>query len=185
MRPELFGSTDFLQRELFARRTVFLTGELDATRAMRAAAELMTLDAAGADPIDVHIACPDGTLEAALSVMDTLDLVRAPTRGHALGEVGGAAVGLVAVCRQRSAAPHAGFRLAEPKAQFTGPAEQLVAATEHRRLLDRFRLRLARSTGRPEPEVMAAMREGRYLTAEEALDFGLIDAIAARPGDRR
>ncbi len=186
MLPERFGSTDFLQREMFARRVVFLTGQLDATLAMRAAAELMTLDAAGADPIDVHVGCPDGTLEAALSVMDTLDLVQAPTRGHALGEVGGPAIGLVAVCGQRTAAPHAGFRVAEPKAQVDGTPELLVAAAEqHQRLLDRFRRRLARATGRPEAEIAAAMREGRYLSVQEALDFGLIDAIAARPADRR
>jgi ATP-dependent Clp protease, protease subunit len=185
MRPELFGSPDFLEREMFARRVVFLTVQLDATLAMRTAAELMTLDAAGADPIDVHVGCPDGTLEAALSIMDTLDLLQAPTRGHALGEVGGPAIGIVAVCRQRTAAPHAGFHLAEPKAQFAGPSEQIVAAAEqHRRLLDRFRSRLARATGQSEAEIAAALQQGRYLSAQEAVDFGLIDAIAARPGIR-
>ncbi len=186
MRPELFGSADFLQREMFARRVVFLTGQLDATLAMQAAAQLMTLDAAGAAPIDVHVGCRDATLEAALSVIDTLDLLQAPTRGHARGEVGGPAVGLVAVCRQRTAAPHAGFHLVEPKAQFAGPSGQIVAAAEqHQRLLDRFRARLARATDQPEPEIAAAMREGRHFSAQEAVDFGLIDAIAARPGERQ
>lgn len=183
MRPELFGSADFLERELFARRVVMLSGQLDAALATRAAAELMTLDAAGPEPIQIHVACADGTLEAALSVMDTLDLLQAPTRGHALGEVGGPAVGLIAVCRRRTAALHAGFRLAEPRGQFAGPAEQLVAAAEqHLRLLDRFRARLARATGQPEAEIRDALRSGRYLTAQEALELGLIDAIAARPG---
>jgi ATP-dependent Clp protease protease subunit len=160
-----------------------LSGELDATLALRAAAELMTLDAAGPEPIDLHVGCSDSTLEAALSVIDTLDLLQAPTRAHALGEVGGPAVGVVAVCRQRTAAPHAGFRLAEPKAQFAGPADQLVAAAEqHQRLVTRFHARLARATGQPEGAIADALRVGRYLAAEEALAFGLIDAIAARPG---
>ena len=183
MQPEIFGSADFLEREMFARRVVMLTGQLDATLAMRAAAELMTLDAASPEPIDLHVGCSDGTLEAALSVMDTLDLLQAPTRGHAQGEVGGPAVGLVAICRERTAAPHAGFRLAEPKSQFSGPADQLVAAAEqHQRLVDRFHARLARATGRQQHEVEEALRRGRYLDAQDALDFGLIDAIAARPG---
>jgi ATP-dependent Clp protease protease subunit len=181
-RPGASQAQDWLSGELFERRVVFVTGHLDSLLAVRTAAELMTLDASGADPIDVYIGSPDGTLEAAFTLIDTLDLVQAPTRTHALGEVGGAAVGILAVGRRHTAAPHAQLRLGEPRVQLAGTHAQLLAAREqHQRLLERFRARLAQATGRSIAELAQDMERGRYLNAEEALAYGLIDAIADRP----
>jgi ATP-dependent Clp protease protease subunit len=172
----------WLPGELFERRVVFVTGHLDTMLAMRTAAELMTLDANGTDPIDVYVGSPEGTLEAAFTLIDTLDLLQAPTRTHALGEVGGVAVGILAVGRRRTAAPHAQLRLGEPKVQLVGSSAQILAGQEqHLRLIERFRARLARATGRPLAEITRDLEQGRYLNAEEALAYGLIDAVADRP----
>jgi ATP-dependent Clp protease protease subunit len=180
--PGASHEQDWLHGELFERRVVFVTGHLDSMLAVRTAAELMTLDANGVDPIDVYVGSPDGTLEAAFTLIDTLDLVQAPTRTHATGEVGGAAVGILAVGRRRTGARHAQIRLGEPRVQLAGTNAQLLAGREqHQRLLDRFRARLAQATGRSVAEISQDMERGRYLNAEEALAYGLIDAIADRP----
>src|SRR5262245_49767081 len=115
--PEQRRTPDWLEGELFERRVVLVAGQLDQLLAMRLAAELMTLDASGTDPIDVYVDSPDGTLEAAFVLIDTLDLLQAPTRTHALGVVGGMALGVLAVGNHRTAAPHARCRLAEPAMQ--------------------------------------------------------------------
>jgi ATP-dependent Clp protease protease subunit len=172
---------DWLHAELFEQRVVFVTGNLDSVLAVRAAAELMTLDSEGTDPIDVYVGSADGTLEAAFSVIDTLDLLKAEPRTHALGEVAGVAVGVLAAGRDRTAAPNARIRMEEPRVQINGSAAQLLAGQEqHKLLLDRFRERLARATGRPIEEIIRDLEAGRYFTAEEALAYGLIDAIAER-----
>jgi ATP-dependent Clp protease protease subunit len=180
--PRASQPQDWLHGELFDRRVVFLTGQLDSMLAVRTAAELMTLDANGTDPIDVYVGSPDGLLEAAFTLIDTLDLVQAPTRTHALGEVGGPAVGILAVGRRRTATPHAQIRLGEPRIQLAGTSAQLLAGRDqHQRLLERLRVRLARATGRSVAEITQDMEQGRYLNAEEALAYGLVDAIADRP----
>ena len=122
---------------------------------------------------------PDGTLEAAFLLMDTLDGLRAPVRAHCRGQAGGPAVGVVAVAGHRSAARHARFRLAQPTVRLAGtPAELDAQARQHRDALVRFQARLARATGRPVDDIADDMRRGRYLDAREALAYGLIDTIA-------
>ena len=151
---------------------------------MRAAAELLSLEAGGDDPIELQVDSPDGTLEAAFLLMDTLDGLRAPVRAHCRGQAGGPAVGVVAVAGHRSAAPHARFRLVQPTVRLAGTPDQLAAyARQHRDSLVRFQARLSRATGRPVDDIADDMRRGRYLDAREALDYGLIDTISgAREG---
>ncbi len=172
----------WLQERLFERRVVFLTGRLDDAAAGRAAAELMTLGATGDAPIDLYVDSPNGTLEAAFVLIDTLDLLHVTVRAHCLGQAAGPALGVLAAADQRAAAPHAGFRLVQPAGQFAGTADQVAAqAQRHAELLRRFQARLARATGRSLDEIAHDMRHGRYLDAREAFEYGLIDAIAA-PG---
>jgi len=169
----------WLQEKLFERRIVFVTGRLDDAVATRAGAELMSLDAAGDEPIELYVDSPDGTLEAAFVLIDTLDLLRPPVRAHCRGQAGGPAVGVVAVAGHRAASPHASFRLAQPTVQLTGVPDQVAAQSEqHQALLRRFEARLARATGRPADEIARDLRRGRYLDAREALAYGLIDAIS-------
>lgn len=168
----------WLHEKLFERRVVFVRGRLDDALATQAAAEIMTLDASGDAPIDVHLDSRDGTLEAAFVLIDVIDLVRATVRAHCHGLVGGTAIGVVAVADHRSAAAHAAFRLAQPTAELTGTPDQIAALSRHHRdLLWKFQARLANATGRPVEDIADDMRRGRYLDAREALDYGLIDAI--------
>ena len=177
------SSQDWLKEQLLDRRVLFIIGQLDQPLALRAAAELMTLDATSTDPIDIYFDSPDGTLEAAFVLIDTMDLLQAPTRVHALGEVGGPGIGVLAVGGRRTAAPHAHFRLGEPAVQLTGTTDQLVARAEHQqRLRQRFQDQLTRATGRLVTEITDDLRRGRYLDAQEALDYRLIDEIEARNG---
>jgi ATP-dependent Clp protease, protease subunit len=172
----------WLQEKLFERRIVVVTGRLDDVVAARAAAEMMALDATSDEGVDLYLDSSDGTLEAAFVLMDTLDLLHATVHVHCRGQVGGPAVGIAAVADQRSASPHARFRLAEPTAQFTGTAGQLASHSQQQQaLLWRFQACLARATGRPAEDIAEDMRHGRYLDAQEALEYGLIDAISHQP----
>jgi ATP-dependent Clp protease protease subunit len=169
----------WLQEKLFERRIVLVTGRLDADLAAEAAAALLTLDAAGDEPIELHLDSPDGTLEAAFVLIDTLDLLHATLRAHGRGQVGGPAIGVVAAADDRSASPHTRFRLFQPAAQFSGTPDQLASdSRQQQELLWRFHARLARVTGRPAEEIAEDMRRRRYLDAGEALAYGLIDEIS-------
>jgi len=168
----------WLQEKLFERRIVFVTGRLDDALASQAAAQIMTLDASGDEPIDVVLGSLDGTLEAAFMLMDVVDAARATVRVHCQGQVGGPAIGVAAAADQRSASPHTTFRLSAPASQMTGTPDQIAAQSQqHRHLLWRFQARLAKATDRAVEDVADDMRRARYLDAREALDYRLIDTI--------
>ena len=175
-RRRLFA---WLQEKLFERRIVLVTGRLDADLAAEAAAALMTLDAIGDEPIELHLDSPDGTLESAFVLIDTLDRLRATLRAHCRGHVGGPAVGVAAAADHRSATPHTRFRLFQPAEQFSGRPDQIASHSRQQQdLLWRFHARLAQVTGQPAEELAEDIRRGRYLDAREALAYGLIDEIS-------
>ena len=179
-QPDDGGTPGWLQERLFGQRAVFVSGTLDDATATRVAAELMLLDAAGTELIQLYLNCPDGTLEAALTLMDTLDLLRSPVRAQCLGQVGGPPVGVLAVADARVAARHASVRLGQPRASFDGTPEQIASRSEqHLALARRFHERLATATGRSAASIAEDLRAGRHLDAEEARAYGLIDEVAA------
>jgi ATP-dependent Clp protease protease subunit len=170
----------WLREQLFAQRIVLVTGRLDDDAASETAAALLALDAQGDAPIELHIDCADGTIEAAFALIDTLDSLRATVRARCRGQVGGPAIGVLAAADHRSSGPHTRFHLFPPTARFTGTPNEIAARNRQQQdLLWRFHARLARRTGRPAEEIAEDMRRGRYLDAHEALDYGLLDEVSA------
>jgi ATP-dependent Clp protease protease subunit len=168
----------WLPGKLHDRRIVLLTGRLADAVAARAVAALLSLDADGPGPIELHVDSADGTLEAALVLIDVLGRIQAPVRARCRGQVGTPAIGVVAAATHRSAAPHARFLLAQPRSRFSGSPDQVAAhARAHRDRLVQLQAHLARSTGRPVDEIADDMLRGRYLDAREALAYGLIDEV--------
>ena len=95
-----------------------------------------------------------------------------------LGRVEGAAALVAAVCNRRLAMEHTRFRLTDPDAAFEARASQVASQVEYHRVAYlRYHERLALATGRPLDVVTAACEAGRYLSATEAIEFGLVDEI--------
>ena len=164
---------------------VRLWGPLDDAPVAKACAEMMALDATGDEAVQLYVGSSGGPLHSAMSLIDTMDLLGVPVHVTCLGRAEGAAVGVVAAGARRVAAPHAQFHLTEPEVSVSGNASQLAAWAEHHRVeLERFVQRLAQATGRPAEHLEADLSLGRWLDAEEALRYGLVDEIW-RPGGRR
>lgn len=172
-----------IDAELLGRRVVRLWGALDDATIARACAEMMALDATGDSAVQLYVGSSGGPLHAAMSLIDTMDLLGVPVHVVCLGRAEGAAVGVVAAGARRVAAPHAQFHLCEPEVSVGGPANYLTAnqlrswAEHHQGELDRFVARLARATGRPAEHLEADLSMGRWLSAEEAMAYGLVDEI--------
>lgn len=176
---------DWMREQLWNRRVVMLSGELDDAAATAACTELMALDATGDDPVTLQVDCGGGTLSAALMIVDVIDVLGVPVHVRCAGRAEGPAIGIVAVASQRSATPHARFRLGLPDAAFAGRAEDVErAAREHQRQVEVFVRRLVDATGRPAERIGADLERREYLDADAALAYGLIDEIE-RPGPRR
>jgi ATP-dependent Clp protease protease subunit len=178
------GGHRSVRDRLFDRRVVFLWGYLDDALAGQLAIELMTLDAAGDDPVQLQIDCPGGTLDAALCLIDVIDLLGVELTATCVGQAAGPAIGPLAVAPHRRATPHARFRLCEPVFELSGPARQLDAwAASHRAQFRRFCERLAGPLGTSPESLEADLAAGRFLDADQALAYGLIDEICG-PGAR-
>jgi ATP-dependent Clp protease protease subunit len=180
-RPAGGDIDEGIRARLFEQRAVLVSGFVDDGCASRVVAELMTLDAIGDAPIHLQLDSPGGTLDAAFSVMDTIDLCGVEVRVTCLGRAEGAAVGVLAVGHYRAATEHARIRLADPELRMEGHARdvaaQAAAAVERVAALHE---RIAAATRQPVARVAADCAAGRYLAADEARDYGLVDEVAGR-----
>ena len=178
--PPPAGSAEDRLRE---RGILLLSGHLDDAAAQRAAAALMLLDAEHDGPVRLHLGCPDGDLAGALLLAETVDLLTLETTAVATGVVGGPVLAVLAAADRREAHPHALLRLREPTGSASGRADRLAAdAEQHARQVDQLLDRLAAATGRDTGEIAADLRSGRLLTAQQAVDYGLLHAVL--PGRR-
>jgi ATP-dependent Clp protease protease subunit len=156
-----------------------IRGSLTGPAATQAAAALLTLDAMGTEPVELHVAAPDGELTAAFAVVDALEAMRAEVRAVVTAEAGGAVLAVLAAAKRRTAYRHARIRLAEPRAAtVAGTADEVAAAAgQYLRELEELALRIVAATGQPRSRVEDDMSAGRVLTAAEAQEYGLIHEV--------
>ena len=170
----------WMQRQLFDRRIVLLSGPLDDETGNEIGAALMTLDALGDGPVHLQIDSDGESLSAALALMDIIDVLGVPVRASCMGQVAGPVVGVLAVCSHRLMAAHARVRLVEPSFEVWGTARQLEQmASAHADQWRAFCTRLSAATGQPLDRVLEDADRGRFLSAGEAVDYGLADEVAA------
>jgi ATP-dependent Clp protease protease subunit len=166
-------------------RMVMVHGSVDEERATELCSQLMTLDALGDEPIMLNLRAREATLDAAFSMVDTIDVLSCPVHALVVGEVGGAALAILAAAGRREMTRHAILRLNEPRQRFDGTAAELAdREKDHRRLVHALYQRLAEITGRTVEEIRDDAERGRLFTATQALAYGFVHDVAgmAPPG---
>ena len=172
-----------LYERLLNQRIVMASGCLDGEAATRLCAQLLTLDAEGEEPIRLELHNLDADLPAALTVMGVLDTLRVPVTAYAGGRTSGPGLGVLASARHRRAYPNAFFAMSEPKVSFDGSVTDVAMHEEQvRAMLDELYARLAEVTGHELDEVRDDARQGRLLTAEQAIGYRLIEGFAEARG---
>jgi ATP-dependent Clp protease protease subunit len=176
-----------IYQRLLEQRIVLASGHLDGEAATVLCAQLLTLDAEGDGPVRLELQGLDAELPATLTVMGVLDVLRVPVTGYVAGQLGGAAIGVLAACTHRLAYPSAVLSLAEPRLNLDGTVTEMSAQQEQvAAMLDTLYIRLAEVTGREVDEIRGNARRGRFFTVAEAVSYGLIEAEATaeprRPG---
>jgi ATP-dependent Clp protease protease subunit len=129
---------------------------------------------------------PGGPLEAAVAVLDTIDLVRGPLGTTCLGRAEGtAAVVAAAGTSLRRIGAGARLRLRFADLELSGPARRLDdELTHHRELQATLIDRLAAISGRDRARIERDVEAGRLLSAQEAVDYGLADEVIAARHDQ-
>lgn len=176
--PRTEGS-DWLEGFLFDRRIAVVRGTLDDPLATRVATELMTLDATGDGPVSLQVDCAGGSLTAALTLVDVIDVLGVEVHALCMGRVEGAGVAVVASCANRRSLPHTQFRMYDPEVSFTARASEAEhLARSQLDLLDRYHHVLSRATGHSLEEVEGWCSSGAAFAAPEAMRRNIIDEIS-------
>ncbi|MDI5939655.1 MULTISPECIES: ATP-dependent Clp protease proteolytic subunit [unclassified Micromonospora] len=173
-----------LFNRLLEERIIFLGSEVNAEVANRVCGQLLLL--AAADPVrDVHlyINSPGGSVDAGLAICDTMDFIE--------NDVSTLVVGLAASMGQvlssagtkgkRFALPHSRIMMHQPLGGIQGVASDVAIQAEQMLYVKRvLREETARHTGKSVDEIEADADRDRWFTADEAVNYGLIDRVVSR-----
>jgi len=176
-------SSAFLEEKAFKSRTVLIFGTITDATAAEAARRLIALDSDSSQPIDVIVSSPGGHLESGDTIHDLIRFVRAPVRMIGSGWVGSAAthVYLAAPRERRFCLPNTRFLIHQPSGGMSGPASD-IAIQAREIILARQRIAelIARECGKPVSVVLEDIARDHWLSAGEAIDYGLVSRIIKR-----
>jgi ATP-dependent Clp protease, protease subunit len=176
-------SSAFLEEKAFKSRTVLIFGTITDATAAEAARRLIALDSDSNEPIDVIVSSPGGHLESGDTIHDLIRFVRAPVRMIGSGWVGSAAthVYLAAPRERRFCLPNTRFLIHQPSGGMSGPASD-IAIQAREIILARQRIAelIARECGKPVSVVLEDIARDHWLSAGEAIDYGLVSRIIKR-----
>jgi ATP-dependent Clp protease protease subunit len=170
----------FLEEKAFKSRTVLIFGTITDATAAEAARRLIALDAESAEAIDMIVSSPGGHLESGDTIHDLIRFIRAPVRMIGSGWVGSAAthVYLAAPRERRFCLPNTRFLIHQPSGGIGGKASDIaIQAQEIVRARQRIAELIARETGKPLEIVLKDIDRDYWLSAQEAIDYGLVGRI--------
>lgn len=168
---------------LFAARTVLLFGEVTAALAERVASQLLALAAAGPEPIRLYINSPGGHVESGDSLHDVIRFIGPEVHAVGSGWVASAGALIYAACERehRYALPNTRFLLHEPSGGIRGPAADIeIEARQVLAMRARLNAIFARATGQTEEKIARDTERNHWMSAEEAVAYGLVGRIIGR-----
>lgn len=174
--------SSLVQEHLFAARTVLVFGEVTTALARSVTAQLLALVERGREPIRVVLHSPGGHVEAGDTIHDMLKHLGVPV--HILGSGWVASAGALiyaAVPRaRRLALPNTRFMLHQPMGGVSGPTTDIEIETRQilamRQRLHRI---FAAATDQPVEKIAADTERNHWMTAEEAVEYGLVGSITS------
>ena len=176
---------------LAVERILFLGSEVNDGMANALVAQMLYLDSDdNSKPIYLYINSPGGSVTAGLAIYDTMQYVKSEVVTICVGLAASMGAFLLAAGTKgkRYALPNSKMLIHQPRVGegVYGQVTDLeIYADEIQKMKVRMNEILARHTGRTVAEIDAATDRDRYMTAEEAKAFGLVDEVLVRPADAK
>jgi len=171
---------------LLENRIVFLIGEISYQRAAEVIMKMLYLDnLKRGSEISLYINSPGGSVDDTMAIYDTIRFVGSPVATYCIGRAeSGAAIILAAGTKgSRFALPHAKLMLHQPWGGVSGQAADIkIQADEIIKAKVMINEILAKHTGQPLEKIAAETERNRYMTADEAREYGLIDEVLQEEG---
>ena len=167
--------------KLLEERIIFITGEINDALENTVVAQLLYLEAKDSTKdIDVYINSPGGSVTAGLAIYDTMNFIKCGVSTICIGMAASMAAFLLSSGEKgkRFALPSSEIMIHQPLGGAQGQASDIKIQAEHiLSLKKRLNEILAKNTGKPYEQIEIDTDRDNYLTAEEALSYGLIDRI--------
>jgi ATP-dependent Clp protease, protease subunit len=170
-----------LPSRMLRERIIFITGAIDDNVAASVCMQLLFLEAENPKKdIAMYINSPGGVVSSGLSIYDTMQFIRPQISTMVMGQA--ASMGSLLLCAgakgHRFALPHSSVMVHQPSGGYSGQVTDIMI---HAKNVEALKRRLneiyVKHTGRTIAEVESALERDNFLTAEEAVNFGLIDQV--------
>ena len=179
-------SYDIFSR-LLMDRIIFLGTPINDDVANIVIAQLLFLESDNPErDIHVYIHSPGGSVSAGLAIYDTMQFLKSPVNTICMGLAASMGSFLLAAGRKgkRSALPHSRIMIHQPSGGAQGTAADIaVQAKESLSLRAKMNELMSKHTGRPVEQIERDIERDKFMSAEEAKAYGLIDNIVSHRGD--
>jgi ATP-dependent Clp protease protease subunit len=169
---------------LLKDRIVFIGSAVTDEVANSVVAQLLFLQAEDPKaPVNLYVNSPGGSVSAGMAIYDTMQFISCDVATYCVGQAASmAAVLLAAGTRgKRHALPNARILIHQPLAGMEGSAEDImIHAKEFAKIKERLNRILLKHTGHPLEKIEKDTDRDRFMSAEEARDYGLIDHVVER-----
>ena len=170
---------------LLKDRIIFLGEEVNDVTASLVVAQLLFLAAEDPDKdINLYINSPGGSVTAGMAIYDTMQYIKPDVSTICIGMAASMGAFLLAGGQKgkRFALPNSEIMIHQPSGGARGQATEIQIVAENI-LKTKKKLNgiLAQNTGKPYEQIVRDTERDNYMSAEEALEYGLIDAVITKP----
>ena len=177
---EARDKTPAIEERLFKARTVLIYGGIDQKLAREVSARLLALQSASDDPITVYINSQGGHVESGDTIYDMVKFVKPEVRMVGTGWVASAGALIYAAAKRenRFSLPNTRFLLHQPSGGAMGSASDFaIQAKEILRMRRRLNEIFAAETGQPVERVEKDTERDYWMSAQQAVEYGLVGKI--------
>jgi ATP-dependent Clp protease protease subunit len=177
------GIKTLLQRKFLEQRKVFLWGAVDDDTAEDLVEKFLYLEATGpGKPITFYLNSPGGSITSGMAIFDTMKLISSPITVVVTGMAASMGSILLSAAPKgnRFIYPHARVLIHQPliTGRMVAPAVDInIQAKEMERLREELNKILADASGQPLEKIVRDTDRDFYMTAQEAIDYGLADKV--------
>lgn len=175
-------SYDIFSR-LLKDRIIFLTGPIDDATANVVIAQMLFLESDNPDKdIFLYINSPGGSVTAGMAIYDTMQYIKPDVSTICIGSAASmASILLMAGTKgKRFALPHSEVMLHQPLGGYSGQASDIaIHAKNILRIREEMYDVIVSHTGQEREKVVADTDRDNYLTAQQALEYGIIDSVVS------
>ncbi len=176
-------SVSVVMDKFLKTRQILLSGEVNKDLAEKIVRQLLVMEADSDDPIRIYIDSPGGDVDAGYAIFDMIRFVKAPVYCIGMGLVAsaGALILLAADKSRRIGLPNSHYLIHQPLSGIKGVATDIeIHAQELEKTKAKINDLIAAETGKPLEQVARDTDRDYWLSATEALDYGLISKVVSR-----